>query len=73
VDDGQFHELDPQYLTQDGNAHEVVWQLPTDQFGNPWDKYFHAIQWGFTNGNPIGANRHGGLFVHSMQVYIAYH
>jgi hypothetical protein len=64
---------DPQYITQDGAAHEVVWQWPTDQNGQPWNKNTHQYTWGFTNGNPIGANRAGGLFVHSMQVYIGYH
>ena len=70
-----FYEVgDPQYIPQDGNAHELVWTFPTNpRTGAPWVKNQLPVAWEIENGNAIGPSRPGGLFVHSMQVYITYH
>jgi hypothetical protein len=69
---------DPQYPAQDGVGHELVWRLTTNPNSPyPWMKGNFAsggeLEWGFANGNAIGPNRPGGIFVHSMQVYVSYH
>lgn len=65
---------DPKYPTQDGVGHTLTWQLTTDPAtGQAFNKNTVPVLWGFGNGNPIGNLRHGGIFVHSMQVYVRYH